>query len=351
MTSVGRIRVVRLLALAALTVSTALLANEVGPNPHLCGYESDCEAVLSSAFAHPLGVPLPLAGVAAFAALLGMSLFPESPVGRLLGPATLAAGVCGIFLLLIQGLVLRRLCPFCALVDAAAVSMAVVQLACGHAAGPAPGVPFRTLWVAAAAAGLALGLALGVAGGRAGDASRPPPPEVTALWVPGKLNVVEVADFACPHCRRMHAVLTRFLAEEGDRVHFVRLTAPMPAHPGARHASRAFLCAGEQGKGDAMAEALFLAPALDPDCCERMAASLRLSMPAFRACTLTPGTDARLDAGLAWVRAASPQGLPVVWIQDHMVFGLQPIEALRAAARSCQPPPPVGERDEARPGP
>jgi uncharacterized membrane protein len=333
MTTARRTHVVRLLALAALAVSAALLVNHVRPNPRFCGYESDCEEVLSSRFGRVLGVPLPLVGVAAFGATLGASLWSGSRAVRLRRWLALAAGAGGLVLLLLQVFVLQRLCRFCAVVDVAAVAMAVVELTWGRGAGAASEVRFRPLWLLAAVASLGLGAAFGAAGGGRADEKRPPPPEVMALWVPDKVNVVEVADFACPHCRRMHAVLTRFLAEQGGRVHFVRLTAPMPAHEQARPASRAFLCACEQGRGDEMAEALFQAPSLAPAWCERIAAALGLSMPAFRACVAAPETDARLDADLAWVKDASPSGLPVVWVQDRMFFGVQPIEALRAAAR------------------
>ncbi len=336
MTATGRIRIIRVLALVALAISAALLVNHVRRNPSLCGFESDCQDVLESAYARPLGVPLPLVGLVLFAAVLGSSLWPAGWATRLFRHSTLLAGAGGITLILLQLLVVQRLCRLCAIVDVAAVGMAIVQLSMGRKPVPAPDSRLRVLWLVVAVAGLGVGALLGVRGASPRAEKRPPPPEVTALWVPGKVNVVEVADFACPHCRRMHAVLTRFLAEEGDRVHFVRLTAPMPAHADARDASRAFLCAAAQGKGDEMAEALFLAPRLDAEFCERIAMSLQLSLPAFRACIAAPETDGRLDTDLAWVKKASPHGLPVIWVQERMLFGLQPIEALRTAARDAQ---------------
>jgi uncharacterized membrane protein/predicted DsbA family dithiol-disulfide isomerase len=336
MTATGRIWIIRLLALIALTVSAALLVNHIRPNPSLCGFESSCHDVLQSALARPLGVPLPLLGVVLFSAVLGASLWPHSRAGRLLRPLTLAAGAGGLTLLLLQLLVLQGLCRLCAVVDVAAVGMAMVQLTMGRKPIAAPDSRLRPLWLVAAVVGLGLGALLGVGGTPPREENRPPPPEVTALWLPGKVNVVEVADFACPHCRRMHAVLTRFLAEEGERVHFVRLTAPMPAHADARHASQAFLCASAQGKGDEMAEALFLAPMRDAESCERIATSLQLSLPAFRACIAAPETEERLDTNLAWARTASPHGLPVIWVQERMFFGLQSIEALRTAARDAR---------------
>src|SRR5262249_40942163 len=142
----------------------------------------------------------------------------------------------------------------------------------------------------------------------------------------------------CPHCRAMHAVLVRLLAEEKDnpRLHFVRVAVPMPSHARARPAARAFVCARAQGKADEMAEALFAAPDLAPEGCERLAAARGLSLPAFRACVAAPETDRLLDADAAWVRRASPRGLPVVWVQDRMFFGAQRLETLRAAVRAAE---------------
>jgi len=327
---------IRLLALIALAVSVALLVNHVYPNARFCAYGSGCDEVQSSAFGHPLGVPLPVVGVVAFGAIFGLSLFPAGPSLRLLRWLSWGAGAGGLALLLIQVVLLRLLCRYCAVVDLSAVAMAVLQLVWGGRAGPIPEARGRPLWLAAALAALGLGAAGGALGSRADADNGPPPPEVTALWVPGKINVVEVADFDCRHCRRMHAVLRQFLAEQGDRVHFVRLTAPMPVHPQARAASRAFVCAREQGKGDEMAEALFRASDLSPEGCERLAAALGLSVPAFHACTAAPATDAHIDGDVAWVKVVGRGALPLVWVQDRMILGVQPIEVLRSAARAAE---------------
>ena len=71
-----------------------------------------------------------------------------------------------------------------------------------------------------------------------------------------------------------------------------------------------------------IADALFLAPSLAPDRCEQIAASLGLSPPAFRACAADPATEERLDADVAWVRAASPGGLPVVSRSICLIMGM-----------------------------
>jgi uncharacterized membrane protein/protein-disulfide isomerase len=328
--------IIRLLALLGLAVSMTLLMDHLRPNPRLCGFEWDCEEVLTSRFGSLLGVPLPVIGVVAFAVLLAVSLFPAGRSGRLLRPLALAAGVTGIGLILLQVAVLHRVCRFCLIADIAAIAIGAVALVWGRGVRPMVDVRFRSLWLAGAAAALGIGAIFGTTGSRAGGEEKPVPRQVRAFWVPDKVNVVEVTDFACPHCRRTHPVMKQLVEQEGDRIHFVRLTAPMPAHAQARPASRAFLSACEQGKQYEMAEALFTASDLSAEQCERTAAGLGLSLPEYRTCVADPATDARLDAVLAWVKEASPQGLPVIWVQDRTFFGPQSLEELRWAVRLAE---------------
>jgi protein-disulfide isomerase len=161
--------------------------------------------------------------------------------------------------------------------------------------------------------------------------SPPVPREIAGLWVPGKINVVEFADFQCPFCRKLHPLMTELLAEYEGRVHFVRLNMPLPSHSQARGAAKAYCCAEEQGHGPAMADALFQSESLTPEACEKLAESLGMSMPAFRACVASSTTEARIEDESARVRSAGLAGLPTVWIGDQVLVGLQPIDKLRDA--------------------
>jgi predicted DsbA family dithiol-disulfide isomerase len=242
-------------------------------------------------------------------------------------------GACGLILIFLQIVVLGAVCPYCLLIDAVAVGIAVLAAA-RYRLDPLPALDrrIRGLWAAGALLACASGAALGYAGFHQSTPGQVPP-EVAVYWVPDKITVVEVADFECPHCRRMHAVLAQFLGEEGDRIHFVQLTAPLPGHLQARTASRTFLCAQAQGKGRQMAEALFAADNLSPQACEYLAGVLRLDLPAYQACLADDGLDGRLDATARWVEAI---GLPAIWVQDQLVSGAQPIEKLRDALREVE---------------
>jgi uncharacterized membrane protein/protein-disulfide isomerase len=331
MRNADSISIIRLLALPALAISGGLLMEYVHPAPDFCGFGS-CEDVLQSPYGRPLGIPLPVLGLVVFTALIGFSLSDRLVTGRLFASLALVTGAGGLALIALQVFVLRQVCPFCLMVDLLAVTIAVLVLL--RRKKPLPVTPLRAriLWLSGVMGAAVVGMAAGAVASYGFHQQTRVPSEIMAYWVPDKVTVVEVADFQCPRCRLMHAVVNRFLHERGDRIHFVRLTVPMPAHDQARNASKAFLCAEQQGKGDEMAERLFEADNLSPESCAQLAGSLGLSMAAYRTCVADPKLDERLDADLAWVKAVSPQGLPVVWVQDRLLAGVQPISELRRAA-------------------
>jgi putative transcription antitermination factor YqgF len=71
-----------------------------------------------------------------------------------------------------------------------------------------------------------------------------------------------------------------------------------------------------------MADALFQADNLSPEDCEKIAASLGLSLDQYRACVKSAATDARIDDQMKRVRAAGLGGLPTVWIGSEVIVGL-----------------------------
>lgn len=149
-----RLLITRLAALVALAGSAALLLAYLRPNALVCGFESNCEEVLSSRFGTILAVPLPVLGVAIFAALFELSLSTTARSARLLRYLALAAAVGGLALILLQVFVLQRFCPYCLLVDFSAVATAYAAFG-RRSEAPLP-VP--------------IGRALSVDGGRVPDA-------------------------------------------------------------------------------------------------------------------------------------------------------------------------------------
>ena len=60
------------------------------------------------------------------------------------------------------------------------------------------------------------------------------------------LTIVEFSDFECPNCRRLEPTLIELRKSYGDRMRFVWMDFPLPAHPHALVAAIAARCADEQ---------------------------------------------------------------------------------------------------------
>ncbi|MDB5305830.1 MAG: hypothetical protein JWO38_32 [Gemmataceae bacterium] len=324
----SRLTAFRALCLIALAASGAGLAEALFDAHEFCGFGTGCDEVAASVYARPLGVPLPAVGVAGFGLVLGLSLVPGSRPFALLRPLAWAAGAVGLALVVVQLLVLGRVCQLCLVADLCGVGLAAIALA-GRFVPPEVSWRRRAAWLGAA------GLIVGAPVFLDWAATDPPPPEpVVAHRVPGKITVVEVTDFDCPHCRGADPVL-REVIRERNGLHFVRLVAPMPRHPNARPAGRAYLAAGRQGKGEEMAAALFATEDRTPQGCRRLAGSLGLDLGAYDRVVADPGTDAEMDATVAWARTAGP-GLPLIWVQDKLIHGMPTPDALRDAFRRAE---------------
>jgi predicted DsbA family dithiol-disulfide isomerase/uncharacterized membrane protein len=318
--------VLRLALLVAVAVSAALLIDYYQPLPAFCDVGSGCYKVRASGFGSILRVPVPLIGLVAFTSLMAISLVKNDLAVVLTRAFAFIGGLVGAFLLGFQALYLHVFCKLCVAVDVSAMVAAVAALFWPSSRTPAPASGPAWLWP------LATVFAMVAPGAWAKFQPSPPvPPEIASLWVPGKLNVVEFADFQCPFCRELHPSMSELLHEYADHVNFVRLNVPLPSHVNARTAARAYCCAEDQGKGEEMADALFRSPDLSPEACEKLALSLGLSPATYRSCVVSPGTDARINEQIQRARSAGLAGLPTVWIGDKGFVGLQSIGTLRAA--------------------
>jgi protein-disulfide isomerase len=327
-------------AALGLAVSLALLIDYLRPLPTFCDAGGGCATVRASAWAHPLGVPMPIFGVLHFAAVLVLLHVPRA---RRLVPWLAAAGaVLAVGLLAVQGAVLGTWCQLCVVADASAILLVPLAVALrGHAVPVRP----RAVITGAALAALAVGLPVIVA--VRSPEPRPVPVVATAALPdvvareqrPGVVTVVDFIDFECPFCRRFHPRLMAALAAVGGPVRVVKKMVPLDRiHRGARAAALAWCCADEQGAGDAMAEALFAAPPeeLTPEGCERIAARLGLDMDRYRACVTSQATQQRVASDLAAARAGGLSSLPTVYIGDQRFVGIAASQAdLEAALRTA----------------
>jgi len=324
----------RVAALVALAASAALSSDYLAGAPSFCGAASGCAAVRASDLSHfyiaGVFVPLPAFGVVGFALLLAASLLSR----RVTLVAAGLGGAIGLYLLSVQALVIQRFCWLCVTADVSALLAAVCAFGLrgesweGHARGRLRPWAWWSLGAVALLAPIVWPqVKLGP----------PVPGFVLAYYRPGKINVVEFADFQCPACRAFSSILKEALAPFGERVHFVRLNKPLSAHAFAPGAARAAICAEAQNKAEPMAEALFQTEDLSAPAIAALAASLGIEPKAFEACLADPATSQRLEREASLLVPPELEGLPTTYIGGKRLLGVQSVEtvtdALERAAR------------------
>jgi uncharacterized membrane protein len=331
-----RLAVFRLLTLIALAWSTALLVDGLRPKPLFCPFHAGCEAVTQSPYGRPFGVPLPALGVLVFLGLFVLSFFTSSRAGRLLSPLAIASGLAGLGFICIQFLILEQTCAMCLIVDAVAVLLAVISKGLPFVrTGADPGSLQRLAWPVLAVACLTGPILWSVL-----HPVPTVPAQIKALWVPGQVTIVEITDFACPHCRQSHRVLRDFLQDlrqQGKAFRLVRLVVPLPYHKNAQLAARAYLCADKQGKGDQLAEMMFNTADHSVGAIRRLAGAAGLNLKEFDLDFVDPDLDRQIEDVTRWVKEAHPTGLPQTWIQYELLPGNLTIAGLGAAFERVEP--------------
>jgi len=310
-------------AVIGLGASIASLIDMMAPEPAFCA-ESGCATVRASAWAHPLGVPMPVIGIAFFALMLALAM----PIARLDRPRVrralaIAGAVGAIGLIAVQAFAIGAWCKLCMIADPSAIALAGFVLAGARTV--------RFAWWRAALAVPAVAatvVALGLIVSAASEPAPAPSGGGVPMWVaraqaPGQVTIVELVDFQCPFCRRMQARLVDAIAQAKVPVHVVRKMVPLAIHPGARPAAMAWCCAEAQGKGDAMAAALFAADEdqLTPEGCEKIAARVGCDLDRYRTSMRDPAITARIDADIADARGAGVHALPTLFVGSSRVIG------------------------------
>jgi uncharacterized membrane protein/protein-disulfide isomerase len=318
-------------AIGGLVPSVVLAVDYAHPRPVFCAEGGGCDALKHTAFATPLGVPMPLVGMAGFLALAVVALISGKRARVVQLGLALIAGTVGLALALVQ-IHLGKLCVYCAITDASGI-LSLVAAAARLRLAPTAIPPKRALRGGLVAFACAAAVVVAI----------PVLPSLRTRTVPpvirdelgqapaGVATVVDFVDFECPFCRLTHADLVPLLAEHRDRVRLVRRQVPLAMHPHAMDAARAACCGEKLGRGEVMANALFAADTdeLTPEGCERIARTLGLPLESFRACVKDPATDALIASDKAEFRAAGGRALPTLWIGEQEIVGSPPEEATR----------------------
>ncbi len=311
----------RLVALAGLTFPVIGLAASVASmvdyaSPATFCSEAGCATVRASAWSHPLGVPMPLVGIAYFAVMTALAFLPQPRLRRALA---LVGGAGALMLIALQAFVIGAWCKLCMIADPAAIAGALAVFAGARTVRPR----FRHVALSVPAlAGLAVAL-FALVHHAPPELPAGTPACIAAEQARGVVTIVEFVDFECPFCRALAPKLADAIAATRAPVHVVRRMVPLSAHEHAMPAAIAWCCADAQGRGDDMATALFAADpaALTPDGCEQIATRLGLDVQRYRDAQNDPATRSRIDRDIAEAHAAQVQGFPTVFIGGERVVG------------------------------
>lgn len=309
-------------ATVGLGAATASLLDHLSSAPSFCS-ASGCETVRESAWSHPAGIPMPVFGVAFFAAAVALPVLRTLPNRTMVLRAFAVVGaLVAAFLIGVQAFAIGAWCKLCLVSDLAALAYAGATLAGGRLA--------VTPRMALASVPGALVAMLVLRANFAAPAEPEPtgvhlagvPDVVAREQSPDAVTLVEFTDFECPFCRKMAARLDQAVAQSNVPVRVVRKMTPLvKLHPHAMTAAVAYCCAELQGKGEQMAALLYAADPADltPGGCEHLAAQAGCDLARFRADRQAAGE--RVDRDLADAQAAGVGGLPTLYINTQKIVG------------------------------
>jgi len=152
------------------------------------------------------------------------------------------------------------------------------------------------------------------------------------------LEIVEFADFQCPHCKAAQANMDK-LAVDFPKARIVFQNYPLPMHPAAANAAAYGLCVAKQGGSDAFftyAAAVFegqdgLASADGATLTLNSAVTKAALDPAkIAACATTPETKAAVEAGVTLAKDLDINQTPLLVVNGRQVpVGGVPYETLK----------------------
>lgn len=344
----------RLALLVALAASAALFVEySHAGDPAFCGVGSGCLAVRMSPYSRLLGLPLPTLGLFAFVGLFLLALTARSLTQhRVVAAASLLGGIFAVYLIYLQATQIHAFCPWCVAVDVSSIVAAVLGVLiyayvqqrggpdlqaplkrdAGYRDGPEEQRGFASYeaeiaafyraslllpWLAAGAAALFLPFVWG-----AYPVIPPPPAEIAALQVPGKVTIVSFTDFECPFCRALHPTMEA-VAHDPARIALVRKMMPLSGHPGALPAALAYLCAPE-AKREQAAGLLYEMPDQTLTTKEieaELGTKLGLEKEAFARCVAAPETRAQVDKDRDLFTAVQGAALPLTYVGPRVILG------------------------------
>jgi predicted DsbA family dithiol-disulfide isomerase/uncharacterized membrane protein len=310
-----------------LAASAALAVDYRSAGSAFCGPESGCAALRQTDLAYlwGIGITLPELGLFGLAVAFALTLLRDATWGARLA---VLAGAAGLALLALQVVLLETYCWLCVTTDVSSViagAFGLVALKKPRTADDR--APMRlTAWIA-----LPLVAVVATALWPRLKPAPAVPAEIQGFYVPGKINVIEFADFECPFCRALHGELKSLYAPYGERIHVVRLNVPLERHPQALPAALAAVCSEPSGKSAEFSEFLFSTEDLSQAAIDQHAQSLGIDLAAFRSCLESRAARARVEREKALLKAIGFEGLPTTYVGSTRIVGAQAREVFRDA--------------------
>jgi protein-disulfide isomerase/rhodanese-related sulfurtransferase len=308
-----------------------------------------CDAVRMSPFAYPMGIPMPVFGVAMYASLALLSfaepLFRERQ-GRLVRMCIAwisGLGFVGsLYLTGVEAFVLHAWCFWCVI---SATSVTLIFALAGldivrplPEPDPAQAASLTKKHLVVVFVAVALGIPGFILLARSG--TPPPMPslkkeQLELLVRPDShmtgnlqaaLTVVEFGDIQCPACKRAEEATRAMRAKYGDRVKFVFRHMPLPSlHPHALKAAEATECAAAQGKFWEGLERFYAGQDdLSEESLVRYAGEMGLDKGQFRACLASGSMAGRVQKDADDARMLGLRATPTFFVGSQVIEG--PIE-------------------------
>jgi protein-disulfide isomerase len=145
------------------------------------------------------------------------------------------------------------------------------------------------------------------------------------------VTIIEFADYECPYCQQIHAVLAKVEADYKDKVAFAYKDSPLPMHTHAQKAAEAAHCAGTQGKYWEYHDSLFENRKLEIAQLKDAARSLSLDTEAFDKCLDSGETAGIVKSQLTEAMTYNIQGTPSFLINGRFFEGVLTYDQLRTA--------------------
>ena len=308
--------VLRVAALVAVAFSAATAVDYYGSAPQFCKPGAGCNSVHVWSHRLHLDLVLPALGLVFYTGVLLSSLVGGARALRYGAAAASVGGVGALGFIAVQKLVIGAWCWLCLGVDSAAVVAALASvplLRLGHVVPPSRSMR----------AVLAFAWVLAIALPPIWAMRTKPSPRaanIVELQVAGKVTVTVFTDPVCPYCRLLHHALGEEVSGSDD-VALVYVLVPLTAHPMARDASKAVLCAESAGQIVAMREFVYTSEDLQRSALESEGARLGLDAIAFGSCLDSPETEARIVANIALADSSQVEGFPTVHIDGVSIVG------------------------------